>query len=225
VRSVLAEAGRLDALVNNAGFAQYGAVEDVPIERWQAQFDVNVFGAIRLTQAALPAMRKSRTGTIVNVSSVGGKVSIPFASPYCSAKHALEAISDALRVELSPFSIRVVVVEPGTITTRFEERALREADSFLKGSGPYSAYYPEAERAMNVDLRRGELPPDAVASVILGAIESDRPRTRYPVTLLARMLIPLRRLLPDRYFDWQMKRMLKLPSPDSGPGGEPKPPN
>jgi len=213
VQSVLAEAGRLDALVNNAGFAQYGSVEDVSIERWQAQFDVNVYGALRLTQAALPAMRRARSGTIVNVSSVGGKVSIPFASPYCSAKHALEAISDALRVEVSPFGIRVVVVEPGTITTRFEERARREADPFLKGTGPYSTFYVGAEHAMDVDLRKGELPPEAVARVIVDAIESERPRTRYAVTLLARLLIPLRRLLPDRYFDWQMRRMLKLPSP------------
>lgn len=213
VRTVLAGAGRLDALVNNAGFAQYGSVEDVSLERWQAQFDINVFGTLRLTQAALPAMRQARSGTIVNVSSVGGKVSIPFASPYCSSKHALEAISDALRVEVSPFAIRVVVIEPGTITTKFEERARREAEPFLKGSGPYSDFYAGAERAMDVDMRRGELPPQAVARVIVDAIESERPATRYPITLLARLLIPLRRLLPDRYFDWQMKRMLKLPDP------------
>ena len=220
VQSVLAEAGRLDALVNNAGYAQYGSVEDVSIERWQAQFDVNVFGALRLTQAALPAMRRARSGTIVNVSSVGGKVSIPFAAPYCSAKHALEAISDALRVEISPFGIRVAVIEPGTITTRFEERARREADSFLKGAGPYSPFYAGAEHAMDVDLRKGELPPEAVARVIVDAIESEQPRTRYPVTLLARLLIPLRRLLPDRYFDWQMRKMLKLPSPPPAAPGD-----
>jgi NAD(P)-dependent dehydrogenase (short-subunit alcohol dehydrogenase family) len=224
VQSVLAEAGRLDALVNNAGYAQYGSVEDVSIERWQAQFDVNVFGVLRLTQAALPAMREARSGTIVNVSSVGGKVSVPFASPYCAAKHALEAISDALRVEVSPFGIRVAVIEPGSITTRFEERARREADSFLKGAGPYSPFYGGAERAMDVELRMGELPPEAVARVIVDAVESQRPRTRYPLTLLSRLLIPLRRLLPDRYFDWQMRRMLKLPSSPLPASGKTRPP-
>ena len=211
VRSVLASAGRLDALVNNAGYAQYGSVEDVSIDRWQRQFDVNLFGAIRLTQAALPAMREAKSGTIVNVSSLGGKLSIPFASPYCSVKHALEAISDALRVELTPFGIRVVVIEPGTITTKFEERARREVEQLMKGSGPYSRFYGGAERAMDVEFRKGELPPEAVARVIVAAIESDRPKTRYPITMLSRLMIPLKRLLPDRYFDWQMKKLLKLP--------------
>jgi NAD(P)-dependent dehydrogenase (short-subunit alcohol dehydrogenase family) len=215
VEAVLAGAGRIDALVNNAGYAQYGSVEDVGIDLWQKQFDVNLLGAIRLTQAALPAMRKARSGTIVNVSSVAGKVSIPFASPYCSVKHALEAVSDALRVELIPFGIRVAVVEPGTITTKFEERALREVAPMMKGGGPYAAFYAEAERAMAVDFRKGELPPESVARVIIDAIESERPRTRYPITSLSRLLIPLKRLMPDRYFDRQMKKMLKLPDPPS----------
>jgi NADP-dependent 3-hydroxy acid dehydrogenase YdfG len=213
VRKVLEAAGRIDALVNNAGFAQYGAVEDVSIESWKREFDVNVFGAVRMTQAVLPAMRQARSGTIVNVSSLGGKVSIPFAAPYCSSKHALEAISDALRVELSPFGVRVVVIEPGTITTKFEERARREVEPLMKGSGPYAPFYGEAERAMDVEFRKGELPPEAVARVIVNAIESEKPKTRYPITVLSKAIIPLRRLLPDRFFDRQMKKLLKLPDP------------
>jgi NAD(P)-dependent dehydrogenase (short-subunit alcohol dehydrogenase family) len=212
VQAVLEKAGRLDGLVNNAGFGQYGAVEDVPIERWQKQFDVNVFGAVRMTQAALPPMRQARRGTIVNVSSVAGKLSIPFAAPYCSAKHALEAISDALRVELSPFGIRVVVIEPGPIVSKFEERARREVDPLLKGKGPYSRFYGEAERAMDGDFRRGELPAEAVARVIVKAVEARRPKTRYLLTTMSRTAIPLRRLLPDRFFDRQMKKVLKLPT-------------
>jgi NAD(P)-dependent dehydrogenase (short-subunit alcohol dehydrogenase family) len=211
VRRVLQEAGRVDALVNNAGFAQYGAIEDVSIERWQQQFDVNVFGTVRMTQAALPAMREARGGTIVNMSSVAGKLSIPFAAPYCSTKHALEAISDALRVEVSPFGIRVVVIEPGPIVTKFEERARKEVDPILKGKGPYSPFYGEAERAMDGDFRRGELPAEAVARVVLRAVEARRPKIRYQVTAMSRTVIPLRRLLPDRYFDRQMKKVLKLP--------------
>jgi len=213
VQIVRREAGRLDALVNNAGYGQYGAIEDVSIERWEQQFDVNVFGTVRMIQAALPPMREARRGTIVNMSSVAGKLSIPFAAPYCAAKHALEAISDALRVELSPFGIRVVVIEPGPIVSQFEERARREVNSLLKGKGPYSRFYGEAERAMEGDFRRGQLPAEAVARVVLKAVEARRPKIRYTLTLMSKTLIPLRRILPDRYFDWQMKKTLKLPKP------------
>jgi NAD(P)-dependent dehydrogenase (short-subunit alcohol dehydrogenase family) len=212
VQRVLEETGRLDALVNNAGFAQYGAVEEVSLERWQQQFDVNVFGPIRMIQAALPPMREARRGTIVNISSVAGKLSIPFAAPYCSTKHALEAISDALRVELSPFGIRVVVIEPGPIVSKFEERARREVNALLKGNGPYSRFYGEAERAMDSDFRRGELPAEAVARVVIKAVEARRPKTRYLLTMMSKTVIPLRRVLPDRYFDRQMKKVLKLPT-------------
>jgi NAD(P)-dependent dehydrogenase (short-subunit alcohol dehydrogenase family) len=213
VQIVRREAGRLDALVNNAGYGQYGAVEDVSIERWQQQFDVNVFGTVRMIQASLPLMREARRGTIVNMSSIAGKLSIPFAAPYCAAKHALEAISDALRVELSPFGIRVVVIEPGPIVSKFEERARREVNSLLKGKGPYSRFYGEAEKAMEGDFRRGQLPAEAVARVVLEAVEARRPKIRYTLTVMSKTLIPLRRLLPDRYFDWQMKKTLKLPKP------------
>ncbi|HXM76193.1 MAG TPA: SDR family oxidoreductase, partial [Thermoanaerobaculia bacterium] len=123
VATALAEAGRIDALVNNAGYGQYGAVEDVRVEDWRAQFEVNVFGAIAMIQAVLPSMRAAGSGTIVNVSSVVGKIAIPFAAPYGASKHALEAISDALRVEVAGFNVRVVLVEPGPIATKFGDRA------------------------------------------------------------------------------------------------------
>jgi NAD(P)-dependent dehydrogenase (short-subunit alcohol dehydrogenase family) len=211
VRHVVAESGRIDALVNNAGYAQYGATEDVSAEEWRRQFEVNFFGAIAVIRSVLPAMRAARRGTIVNVSSIAGKISIPFAAPYCSSKHALEALSDALRVEVAPFGIRVVVVEPGPIETRFAERARREVSRYLAGSGPYSPFYPGAERAMDGEFAKGKLPSWAVARVIVDAIESDRPKTRYRLTTMARLLIPLRRLLSDRFFDWRMKKALRLP--------------
>src|SRR5262249_41247438 len=147
VAEVLGLEGRLDALVNNAGYAQYGATEDVSADRWRQQYEVTVFGAIEAIRAALPALRAAERGTIVNMSSVGGKVTVPFAAPYCSAKHALESISDSLRVELSPFGIRVVVVEPGPVDTRFDDRALAEVADILEGSGPYSPYYRDIEAA------------------------------------------------------------------------------
>jgi NAD(P)-dependent dehydrogenase (short-subunit alcohol dehydrogenase family) len=211
VAEVLRRSARLDALVNNAGYAQYGSVEDVTLPDWRRQYDVNVFGAVAAIQAALPALRKSGGGTIVNVSSVGGKISIPFAAPYCSSKHALEAISDALRVEVAPFGIRVVLVEPGPIATRFGDRARAEVEPILQKPGPYKAFYADAERAMNEDFQRGLLPPEAAARVIVKSIESRRPRTRYRVTLMAKFSIPARRFLPDRLFDRAMRGRLKLP--------------
>jgi NAD(P)-dependent dehydrogenase (short-subunit alcohol dehydrogenase family) len=211
VSFVLADAGRVDALVNNAGYAQYGAAEDVTAEEWRRQFDVNLFGAIEATRAVLPAMREKRHGTIVNVSSVVGKIAIPFAAPYCASKHALEAFSDALRVEVAPFGIRVAVLEAGPIETRFTERARAGVARMLVTPGPYSSFYENAQRAMDTDFQAGRLPPEAAARVILDAIESENPRTRYRLTRMARVLILLKRLLPDRFFDRRMKRVLRLP--------------
>ena len=211
VEATIAQAGRVDALVNNAGYGQYGAVEDVTFEQWRRQFDVNLFGAVETARAVLPAMREARRGTIVNVSSVAGKIAIPFAAPYCASKHALEAVSDALRVEVAPFGIRVVVIEAGPISTRFTERARAGVAPLVSGSGPYVAFYRGAERAMETDLQAGALPPETVARVIVDAIEADRPATRYRITRMARVLILLRRILPDRFFDRRMKKMLGLP--------------
>jgi NAD(P)-dependent dehydrogenase (short-subunit alcohol dehydrogenase family) len=206
-------AGRLDALVNNAGYAQYGAVEEVPLDDWRAQFEANLFGTIAVTGAALPLMRASGGGTIVMVSSVGGRLVVPFAAPYCASKHALEALADALRVEVSSFGIRTVVVEPGPIESRFDERARDRVAPLLSRPGPYRDLYVGAERAMNGDFQRGKRPAAVVARVILGAIESPRPRARYRVTPMAKTLIPLARLLPSRWIDGLMRRSLRIPRP------------
>jgi NAD(P)-dependent dehydrogenase (short-subunit alcohol dehydrogenase family) len=211
VEQVLSRAGRIDALVNNAGYGHYGAVEDIPAEGWRDQFDVNFFGAIELIQAVVPAMRQARQGKIVNVSSVAGRLPIPFAAAYCSTKHALEAVSDSLRVELAPFGIRIVVVEPGPIDTRFTERARSIVAPLIRRPGPYRSLYAGAERAMNGEFQAGSLPAAAVAKVIVRAIESPRPRTRYAVTAMAKVLIPVRRFLPDRVLDFLMRRSLRIP--------------
>jgi NAD(P)-dependent dehydrogenase (short-subunit alcohol dehydrogenase family) len=211
VATVLGAAGRIDALVNNAGYGQYGAIEDVSEEEWRAQFDVNVFGAVAVLRAVVPGMRAARRGTIVNVSSLAGKVTVPFAGPYCASKHALEAISDALRVELAPWRIRVVVVEPGPITTHFGDRSRQATARILATLGPYSPFYENAERASQKDFQRGRRRPEAVARVIVRAIESKRPRTRYRVAPLARILVPLKGITSDRFLDRRMKRILKLP--------------
>jgi NAD(P)-dependent dehydrogenase (short-subunit alcohol dehydrogenase family) len=217
IRAAVAEirrlAGRLDALVNNAGFAQYGAAEEVTAEQWRAQFDANLFGTIEMTRAALPLMRESGGGTIVMVSSVGGRLVVPFAAPYCASKHALEAVADALRVEVGSFGIRTVVVEPGPIESRFDERARERVAPLLSRPGPYRELYVGAERAMNGDFQRGKRPAADVARVILDAIESRRPRARYRVTPMAKALIPLSRLLPSRWIDELMRRSLGIPRP------------
>lgn len=211
VQEVLRSEGRIDALVNNAGYGQYGAVEDVSLDEWRAQFEVNVFGALAVLRAVLPAMRAARGGTVVNVSSVAGRVAVPFAGAYSASKHALEAISDALRVEISPWGIRVVLVEPGPISTRFGDRA-REATARILGvPGPYSQFYEGAERASKRQFQMGKRGPDLVARVIVSAIESKRPRTRYRIAPLARILVPLKTLASDRFLDRRMKKMLRLP--------------
>jgi NAD(P)-dependent dehydrogenase (short-subunit alcohol dehydrogenase family) len=211
VRTTLGVADRIDAVVNNAGYGQYGAIEDVSLEEWRAQFEVNVFGTIAVTRAVLPGMRAARRGTIVNVSSLAGKVTIPFAGSYCASKHALEAISDALRVEVAPWKIRVVVVEPGPIATHFADRARQATARILAVPGPYSRFYENAERASEKEFQRGRRRPAVVARVIVGAIESKRPKTRYRVAPLARILVPLKGLTSDRFLDRRMKRMLRLP--------------
>ncbi|MEP6768475.1 MAG: SDR family NAD(P)-dependent oxidoreductase [Acidobacteriota bacterium] len=210
VSAALSEDGRIDALVNNAGYGQYGAVEDVPLAEWRAQFEVNVFGAIAMISAVLPSMREARSGTIVNVSSVAGRIPIPFASPYCASKHALEAVSDALRVEVAAFGVRVALVEPGPIESRFSDRARAGVAALLDRPGPYAAVYRNAESAMRKEFQTGALPPESVAKVILNAIESPRPRTRYAVGRMPKVLIPLKRLLTDRALDRAMRRVLKL---------------
>jgi len=210
IEAALARTARLDGLVNNAGYGQYGAIEEVTPDEWRAQFEVNFFGTIAVTQAVLPAMRRARRGTIVNVSSVAGRVPIPFAAPYCASKHALEAASDALRVELWPFGIRVVLVEPGPIASRFGEHARALVAPFLSRPGPYREVYALAEKAMDGDFQRGQRPAEAVARVVVEAIESPNPRPRYRIGPMARVLIPLRRALPDRWLDGMMRRALRL---------------
>ena len=210
IGSAAAEAGRLDALVNNAGYGQYGAVEDVPAEEWRAQFEVNVFGAVAMIRAVLPEMRAGG-GTIVNVSSVAGRIAIPFAAPYCASKHALEAISDALRVEVAPFHVRVVLVEPGPIATKFGDRARASVERFSRGPGPVFRVLPGTPSARwTRTFQAGRLPPERVARVIVDAIESPRPKTRYNITRMARTFIPLKRVLTDRMLDRQMRRSLGI---------------
>jgi len=207
VAAILGE-GRLDALVNNAGIGVYGAVEDVPLSEARRQFEVNLFGIARLTRLVVPGMREARSGTIVNVSSIGGRVYTPLGAWYHASKHALEGWSDCLRLELAPYGVRVVVVEPGAIETEFAEIAIVP---LLERSteGPYRhlAEKMAAATRRTYALHKASA-PSLIAGVIVKAVESPRPRTRYLAGHLARPVLWARRLLGDRGFDWMVEKFL-----------------
>lgn len=204
---ILADTGRIDVLVNNAGYGSYGAIEDVSQAEARRQFDVNVFGAMRLTQLVLPQMRQQRAGTIINISSAGGRVYGPFGGWYHGTKFALEALSDCLRLETRPFGINVVVVEPGAIATEFLDIAV---DGLAATSG--SGAYGDQVRGMVDSFTDPKLiqrmsSPEVIASVIAKAATATRPKTRYVAGYGARPLITLRRWLPDRAFDSVVTRV------------------
>ncbi len=197
--------GAVFALVNNAGYGQEGAVEEVPMEDIRRVFETNVFGLSRLTQLALPGMRRQRAGRIVNVSSMGGKISIPGGGYYHATKHAVEAISDTLRFEVRPFGVHVSVIEPGTIKTSFGDTATNSVEHLQDPASPYANFNQVLVQKIN-DAYEGKLakfaaPPEAVAKVIDKAISSRRPRTRYRVTVAARVMLATRKVMPDRGWD------------------------
>ena len=197
--------GAVGVLVNNAGYGQEGAFEETPMAEVRRQFETNVFGLIRLTQLVLPGMRRQRWGRIVNLSSMGGRLTLPGGAFYHATKYAVEALSDALRFEVKPFGVDVVVVEPGPIRTQFGDTAIAAVG---RVSAPNSAYAEfnrvlaqRIKEAYEGPMGRFALGPEAVAKVIETAITAERPRTRYVVTFAARFLMALRRWLPDRAFD------------------------
>ena len=205
VDTIRSEQGRLDALVNNAGYGSYGALEDVPLDEARRQFEVNVFGLARLAQLALPMMRAQGSGRIVNVTSIGGKMHEPLGSWYHATKFAVEGLSDCLRMELAPFGIDVVVIEPGSIHTEWGGIA---RENLLQRSAQ-TAYAAQATAHARMLARGGQPPlasqPDVVAMTIAKALRTRRPRTRYATGGGARSILMLRRLLSDRGFDALMR--------------------
>lgn len=186
VDEMLDETGRIDCLVNNAGYGQIGPVEDVSTDAVEAQFDVNVFGPHRLVRAVLPAMRRREDGTIVNVSSVLGRTVVPGTGVYAASKHALEAMSDALRSEVREFGVDVALVEPGPVDSMFEDRARAELEG-LDRSGAYESFYGLYEDYDAVGGGGvGSIPPERVAEEIVNAASATKPAARYPVGPLAK---------------------------------------
>jgi NADP-dependent 3-hydroxy acid dehydrogenase YdfG len=195
--------GAVGVLVNNAGYSQSGAVETLDLDDVRRQFETNVFGLIRMCQLVLPGMRRQRSGRIINLSSMGGKLTFPGGGAYHATKHAVEAISDALRFEVKGFGVDVVVIEPGLIKTQFAETARATVDE--SRDGPYASFN-EAVAAATVDAYEGPLSrlgggPDAVAKTIEKAITAKRPRTRYPVTPSAWLFLGQRAVMTDRMWD------------------------
>ena len=209
VQTVLDREGRIDALVNNAGYGEYGAVEDVPMDAVRRQFEVNVFGLGRMTQLVLPTMRAQRAGRIVNVSSIGGKIYSPMGAWYHATKHAVEGLSDALRLELHDFGIDVVVVEPGAIKTEWDGVAT-ETMMETSGEGAYADFAARTERFMRAAYENGNgSPPSVIADVIVEAVTAAKPKTRYAAGDRATLAIASRWLLPDRAFDAFMRSEMK----------------
>jgi NAD(P)-dependent dehydrogenase (short-subunit alcohol dehydrogenase family) len=214
VERVEREHGAVGCLVNNAGYSLSGAVESVALVEARRQFETNLFGLARLTQLVLPGMRAQRWGRIVNVSSMGGRLTFPGGGWYHASKHAVEALSDALRFEVESFGIDVVVIEPGLIRTRFAERAVGEIPAV---EGPYGSFNA-AVGAATAGAYEGPLArllggdAEAVAATIARAFEAKRPRPRYRVTPSAHLLIGLRRLLPDRAWDALVGRAYPRPA-------------
>ncbi|MGY2746132.1 oxidoreductase [Pseudarthrobacter sp. O4] len=201
VGAVIAAHGRIDVLVNNAGYGSYGSLEEVELAEGRRQFDVNVFGLARMTQLVIPAMRAAGRGRIINVSSMGGKMYEPLGAWYHATKFAVEGLSDSLRMELKPHGIGVSIIEPGGTQT---EWGAISAQGLLasSGDGPYAAQAKVMAAVLaTTDKAALSTRPEVVADVIVQAATALRPKTRYPVGGSARALLLLRRLLPDRVFD------------------------
>lgn len=209
INRVVADDGRIDCLINNAGYGQLGPVEEVPTRALHEQFEVNLYGPHRLIRAVLPTMREQEHGRIVNVSSVVGRIAPPGHGAYSSSKFALEGLSDSLRAEVAEHGIEVTLVEPGPVDTPFTDRATREVDE-LERSGAYEWFYDLFE-----DTRLlggggpGAVPPERVAEVIHQAGTCSRPRPRYPVGTIARVG-QLGRFLPAQYRDRIFQFALRL---------------
>jgi NADP-dependent 3-hydroxy acid dehydrogenase YdfG len=215
VQAVTDAEGAVGVLINNAGYSQSGAVEAVPLEDVRRQFETNVFGLIRMCQLVLPGMRAQRSGTIVNLGSMGGRVTFPGGGIYHATKYAVEAISDAMRFEVRGFGVGVILIEPGLIITRFGETASASVPAGGE-EGPYTDFNRRVAK-LTEGAYRGPMaklggPPETVAATIARALSANRPRARYPVTASAHLMINQRRLMPDAAWDLIMRSQFPTPS-------------
>ncbi|MFZ3216663.1 MAG: SDR family oxidoreductase [Candidatus Acidiferrales bacterium] len=212
VSEIEQRAGTVDVLVNNAGIAIAAVMEEISLADLRRQFETNYFGLVRMTQRVLPGMRRKLSGRIINMSSIAGKLASPLFGPYSSSKHAVEAVSDALRIEVEPFGIYVVLIEPGYIPTSMNRNAGELSAAYAKGAehSPYKEVYRGFLKSWGKTKSSSHYTPEDCARVILRAIEDEPPRARYPVTRQAKIGILVRRLLSDRAMDNQMRKALGI---------------
>ena len=213
IQHIEAVSGPVSILVNNAGYGEYGPLEELELDAVRQEFETNVFGLLQMCQLVLPGMRRGGWGRIVNVSSVGGEMALPGGGAYHASKYAVEALSDVLRYEVKPFGVEVVVIQPGNVKTGFAARTA-SSTGLQSNTGPYAGLKLSLANTMkpeNVERIPGNT-ADEVAKVILRAIQSPRPHTRYKISLLAHVLPALRNTLPDRGWDAMMKRLFPNPS-------------
>jgi NAD(P)-dependent dehydrogenase (short-subunit alcohol dehydrogenase family) len=208
VASVYQKAGAIDVLINNAGFVQVGAVEDLSIEEWRRQFETNFFGVIRVTQAVLPRMRERRKGRILMMSSISGFVTPPTQGAYSASKHAIEALSNALRHELYPFGIHTILIQPGYIMTNIQSTAMALAQPLQEKfkSGPYARIYASYLESAAATRTQSKTTPEDCARIMLKAMEAPRPKPRYGVTPLATFAKWAKWLLTDSDADRMIRR-------------------
>lgn len=217
VESIEAEHGAIGVLVNNAGYSESGAIEEISGDRLRRQFETNVFGVHRLVQLVLPGMRRQGWGKIVNLSSMGGRLTFPGGGAYHASKYAIEALSDALRFEVKAFGVDVVLIEPGLIRTGFSEAAVGGMSQALAKPGPYEAFNQAVARTTKESYEKGMFSklggePDDVARTIERAITARRPKARYPVTASAHALLMQRAMMPD----WAWDAFLRTQFPQPG---------
>jgi short-subunit dehydrogenase len=213
VERIESEHGRVGTLVNNAGYGEYGTIEETDLDKVRTMFETNVFGLARMTQLVLPGMRRARRGRIINISSMGGRITFPVGGYYHATKHAVEAISDALRSEVRGFGIDVVVVEPGITRTRFEDtvHASVASGAGAQSDSPYATLIAQNTQNTSSGYSNPLLAagPESVARTILKAAEAERPRSRYLLTPAARALVAARTLGGDRVWDTIVKQQFK----------------
>lgn len=208
VQTITNEAGGIDVLINNAGYGSYGSIEDVPIDEARRQFEVNIFGLARLTQLVLPHMRKNAYGKIVNISSMGGKVFTPFGGWYHATKHALEGWSDCLRLEVKPFGVDVVIVEPGGINTPWGAIAAENLKK-TSGNGAYVKAANKTAAGMAQMYESNRLShPDAIGKVILKAVTARKPKRRYVKGFGAKPSMFIRKWMGDAIYEAAIKAMM-----------------
>ena len=201
VAATLRKFGRIDALVNNAGYGTRGALEMVPIEAIRKNFETNVFSLLALTQLMVPHMRERGSGCIVNIGSVAGRIARPLSSIYDATKHALEAFTDGLRGELQPFGVRVTLIRPGFIKTEFIAAADKASDQFMDNVGPYAPFWQNTRDGVQ-KLRRVAGEPDDIARLVESALVSDNPAPRYSGPFHAKIFLFVKWILPNRMFDF-----------------------